>query len=117
MQHHVHAGGRAGRGEDAAGVHIQHVGAHLNTREAAGEQIGEPPVGGSAETIQQAGMGEHKCTRANRCQPRAACVGRTQFVQQGRWWAFVGIAPAGNHDHVRVVKPVERGGRLQLAAT
>ncbi|MNI21476.1 hypothetical protein D3C73_750030 [compost metagenome] len=114
VQHHVHAGGRPGRGDDAAGVHIQHVVAYVDAWEFAGQRFGEPPVGGGLAAVEQAGPGEHERAGADGGDAGAARMGAGEGIEQRLRGALAGFAPAGNDDDVGVVDRTQIVGQLHL---
>ncbi|MNT16067.1 hypothetical protein D3C71_1375850 [compost metagenome] len=116
MQHHVHAGGRTGGGDDAALVDVQRVLAHPHVGELAGEGVGESPVGGGAAAVEQAGPRQHEGTRTDRGDACAALVGAGERIQQWLRWALGRITPAGHHDGVGVVQRLQSVRQLHVGA-
>ncbi|MNZ73452.1 hypothetical protein D3C78_918630 [compost metagenome] len=98
MQAAVDPGGRAGRGEQAAVLDIEHIGIHLHVRIARGELFCPGPVGGCPPSRQQAGLGQHEGAEAQANHLRATVVGRDQGCEQRLGRSFHRVAPAG-HDH------------------
>ncbi len=83
MQREVDGGGCAGGGEDLPVVDEQDAGIDLDPG-VARCQVGSPaPMSGNAPTIQEAGFGQQKRTRAEGEDARSALVGEAQGIEQG----------------------------------
>jgi len=80
VQEQVQAGTDAGRGQHVPAVDVAHGRIDVHGGKAGGEIGGMGPVRRSAATFQQAGLGEHERAGADRRDPGAGGVRRTQHI-------------------------------------
>ena len=85
VQGGVEPGGRAGAGDDLAGVDVQHLGDDPGEREAGGELVGVLPVRGRLAAVEEAGLPEDEGARAHRQHAGAARDGVLQGPHDGDW--------------------------------
>ena len=74
----------ARRGEHVALVDVEHVGAHVDLRVAAGQVVGVHPVRGRDAAVEQPGRRQHEGAGAQRRDPHAAPVRRAQRLDELR---------------------------------
>ena len=98
VQAQIYAGGTAGRGEDVARVHVQHVGLYLHPRVAGGQRLRMAPMRGGAPAVEQARRRQHEGAGADGQDACAAGVGLAQRLGQGLGHGRIDAAPAGDDD-------------------
>ncbi len=78
MQAAIEGGGRPGRGQDLAILHVQHVGHQLHRGVQARHVRRMRPVRGGLSPVQQAGLGQHKSAQTQAHDECASGMGGAQ---------------------------------------
>ena len=102
----------AGRGEHVALVDVEHVGAHVDLRIAAGQLVGMHPVRGRDASVEEPGRRQHERTGAQRRDPHTALVRHAQRVDEPRVRLRVEVDGGRHDDRVDMGELVVRRRRL-----
>lgn len=107
MQAETEPGSGARAGEDPALVDVQGVRTDGDGRVEAGEQVGEPPVGGGPKAVEESDGGERERTDAVCPDQRAARVRGTERVQHGLGRRGAEVGPGQSEYEIGRCEPPE----------
>ena len=104
VQAQVDARAGPGAGRHVTVIHEEHVRVYLHLRKGGGEFGGAAPMGGGAAAVEQSGLSEDECARADGDDPRPAPVGSPQCLGYGRRHRSAVLLPTRDDDGVGVLQ-------------